>query len=127
MPSSIVKILALAALACSSASAAAIELDKRGGVWTTSSTCPSGNGETYTGPSGNSFLVACDSDTSYTGYNSIFQATSFINCMQHCGSTTGCGRVVYIEDVNSPGACYLKAGGSQLVASAGHKVATLQN
>lgn len=67
MPSSIVKILAVAAMAFSSITLAtpvdvSRDLKKRGS-WTSSSTCPSGDGEEYDGPNGGAWTIRCGMDT----------------------------------------------------------------
>lgn len=133
MPSSIVKSLAVAALAFTSITSAnpvdvsTRELEKRGS-WTSQSTCPSGDGEEYDGPSGGAWLIRCGMDTSATGVIQTVQASSFIDCIQQCGAEPNvCGRVTYTSDVGSQGPCYFKSGSSGLVASSGRKVATKLN
>jgi hypothetical protein len=133
MPLSIVKILAAAALAfCSITSATPVDLSTRDlekrGSWNSQSTCPSGDGEEYDGPNGGAWIVRCGMDTVDTGFIQQIQTNNFIACIQACGAQPGvCGRVTYTSDVNSPGPCYLKSGGSALTASAGRKVATKLN
>ena len=133
MHSSLIKTLAIAAFAFTSiTSANPVDMSTRGlearGSWTSSSTCPSGDGEEYDGPNGGAWIVRCGMDTSATGYNQMVQASSFIDCINQCGANPStCGRVTYTSDVGSPGPCYFKSGASGLVASAGRKVATKLN
>lgn len=133
MHSSLIKTLAIAAFALTSiTSANPVDMSTRDlearGSWTSSSTCPSGDGEEYDGPNGGAWIVRCGMDTSATGFLQQVQASSFIDCINQCGAQPGvCGRVTYTSDVGSPGPCYLKSGGSALVASAGRKVATKKN
>jgi len=134
MPASIIKTLAVAALAFSSITLATPvdlsthALEKRD-AWTSSSTCPSGNGEVYTGPSGRQWTVNCGMDTISGATIASSTTNSFIDCINWCGAnvaSNGCARVTYTGDVGSSGTCYLKPGGSGLKASTGIKVATLK-
>ena len=132
MPSSIAKILAVAVLAFASITCAAPadlplrDLVKRGG-WNSASTCPSGDGQEYDGPKGGAWTVRCGMDTMDTSNLQSTQASSFIDCIQQCGSYAGCRRVAFTADVNGPGPCFLKNGNGGLVSTAGHKVATKLN
>lgn len=133
MPSSIIKTLAVAALAFTSITSAnpvdmsPRDLEIRGG-WTSSSTCPSGDGEEYDGPNGGAWRVRCGMDTSSTNFVQMVSASSFVDCINQCGANPSiCSRVTYTSDVQGPGPCYFKNGNSALVASTGRKVATKLN
>lgn len=139
MPASLIKMLALAALAFSATtSAAAIDLPARDlekrTAWTSSSTCPSGNGDIYTGPAGNQFTVMCNRDStsgnsltsgSVSGTAAAGGTTALESCMQWCGRTSGCLRVTFTGNVQTSGNCWLKGGETPTIANSGVVVAQL--